>query len=338
MDNSPKKSIEKQPSGQYGIVDHGRTIGPRFEHQIDINPNFYGRIIGTQGNTRRQIEQETNTHILVPSRGSRSTKVIVTGNNEDDVINAMERLKIITATRSYSSSSTHSTVGINKRNRSYPPKQRFTHFLSISFATDEIKRNFSLFRDEIRSNPETSHLHESMIQLPEKLHITISMLVLNDDDKSEAVALDYLKSCKSSIIDNVLQGQPLILKVAGVEIFADCKPNAVNVVFAKVESEMLQEIANKMARFFESVGLVKQERENIALHLTLLNTNLYKNSEDDDTDESRIIKRKHFDATTILQRYKDFHFGTLTVNEIHVSKLGSRSADGYYESAGILEI
>lgn len=328
MDNSSTNPTEKQSSDRFEIIDHGRTIGHRFEHQVDINPNFYGRIIGTQGNTRRQIEQETKTRVSVPSRGSRSTKVIITGNNKDDVINAVERLKIITTT----------AFGINKRNRSYPTRQNYTHFLSISFATDEIKRNFSLFRDEIRSNPETSHLHESMVQLPEKLHITISMLVLNDDDKSEAIAFDYLKRCKSSIIDNVLQGQPLILKVAGVEIFANSKPNAVNVVFAKVESEMLQEIANKMARFFESVGLVKQERENIALHLTLLNTKLYKNGEDGDADDSRIIKRKPFDATAILQRYKDFHFGTLTVKEIHVSKLGHKAPDGYYESAGILEI
>lgn len=335
MDNPPTNSTETPSSGQHGIVDHGnRTIGARFELKIDIDPSFYGRIIGAQGNMRRQIEQESNTHISVPMRGSRSTKVIIKGNTEEDVIIALERLNQITKIRSYSSPS-------NTRTRQNIPWQKFTHFLSISFATDEMKRNFALFRDEIMSNPETSHLHESMLQQPEKLHITISMLVLNHDDKCEAVAFDYLKECKSSIIDPVLQGQPLILTAAGVDIFSDCKPNAVNVIFGKVESQPLQEIANKMARFFESRGLVKQERENAALHLTLVNTFLYRNTEnsmEDDIEDARIKKKKCFDATSILQKYKDFHFGSLTVKEIHICRLGTKTADGNYESAGILEI
>lgn len=336
MDKLATTSTENR----YGIIDHGRTIGSRFELKVDIDPKYYGRIIGTQGNNKRQIEQETNTHISVPTRGSRSTNVIIKGKTEDDVVLVMERLKQITMSRSYSSP-THAAVSKNQRTRSYIPKQKFTHFLSISFATDEIKRNFAVFRDEVRSNPETRHLHHSMIQLPEKLHITISMLALNDGDQSEARALECLKMCKSSIIDPVLQGEPLILRAAGVEIFSDCKPNAVNVVFGKVESQPLQDIANEMARFFESQGLVKQERENVALHLTLLNTFLYKKDDDgmeDDVNASRIIKRKPFDATAILERYQDFHFGTVTVGEIHISRLGTRTPEGYYESAGVLEI
>ncbi len=321
--------MESNPitSDRRGIIDHGRQMGEyRFEHKMDINPNMYGRIIGAQGKTKRQLEQETKSQILVPSRNSRSTMVTIKGNTEEDVMAAMERLKQFT---------------VRNRVRSYIPKQKFTHFLGISFATDEIKKNFYLFSDDIRRSPETSHLHESMIQQPEKLHITLSMLALNGEDKSEAIAMDCLRKCKSSIIDPILQDQSLVLEAAGVEIFSDCKPTAVNVVFAKIESEALQKIANQIARFLESEGLVRQERETIALHMTLLNTYLYTGSEDGgttDEDRCRMIKKKPFDATSILERYKNFHFGSLTVKEIHLSRLGTRTPDGYYESAGLLEI
>ncbi|KAG4069953.1 hypothetical protein HA402_015177 [Bradysia odoriphaga] len=201
------------------------------------------------------------------------------GNNEDDVTSTVQRLQQFTKSDSRFG-------GVNRR-RPNIRRQKFTHFLSISFATDEIKRNFALFSDEIRSNPKTGHLHESMIQRPEKLHITISML------------------CKTTIVDPILQEQPLVLTAAGVDIFSDCEPSAVNVVFAKVVSTPLQEIANKMARFFESCGLVKQERETVALHLTLLNTYLYKGEEngtEEDVQRCQAIKRQTFDATSILEK------------------------------------
>lgn len=307
--------------------------GGRFELKIDIDPTFYGRIIGVQGNTKRKLEQEFNTEISVPPRGSPKTSVIVKGNTEHDVTSTVERLKHFTISNSR-------IRGVNHRKPNIP-KQKFTHFLSISFATDEIKRNFSLFSDEIRSNPKTNHLHESMVQIPTKLHITISMLVLNDGDKNESVALDCLNKCKSTIIDPILQGQPLVLTASGVEIFADCKPTAVNVVFAKVISIPLQEIANQIARFFESCGLVKQERETTALHVTLLNTYLYKIDEggkEEDLQKTRDIKRKTFDATSILEKHKDFHFGTVRVEQIHLCRLGTMTPDGNYESAGFLQI
>ncbi|XP_037051024.1 activating signal cointegrator 1 complex subunit 1-like [Bradysia coprophila] len=307
--------------------------GGRFELTIDIDPKFYGRIIGAQGNTKRKIEQEFNTQILVPARGSLTTAVIVKGDTEDDVISTVQRLKQFTKSDSRFG-------GVNRR-RPNIPRQKFTHFLSISFATDEIKRNFAVFSDEIRSNPKTRHLHESMIQRPEKLHITISMLVLDHGDKDETFALDCLDKCKATIIDPILQDQPLVLTAAGVEIFSDCEPSAVNVVFAKVVSAPLQEIANKMARFFESCGLVKQERESIALHLTLLNTYLYQGEEDgkeEDIQRCQAIKRQTFDATSILERHKDCHFGTVRVEQIHLCRLGTVTADGYYESAGFLQI
>lgn len=316
------------------IVDLGRSIGRRFELKVHIAPKFYPRIIGSQGNTRRRLEQETNTHIVVPRIGSRSSNIIVRGDNNEDILNAKQRLEQMTKP-----SDSH-RQNFNARRRL--PKQNFSHFLSVSFATDEFKSNFLKFRDDLMMHSEKYGLHESMFQKPEKLHITIVMLVLNDE-QTEAIAFDHLKECKEAIIDPVLKGEPLVVKASGVEIFSDCKPTAVNVVFGKVESEPLQKISNEVAKYFENRGLIKLDRDEVALHLTLVNTSLYKSGDDGDDSEDkanqvRQIKRKPFDATEILEKYKDFYFGSLTVDEIHVSRLHAKVENSYYESAGILKL
>lgn len=224
--------------------------------------------------------------------------------------------------------------------RSWQPRQNFTHFLSISFATEEIKSNFARFKSEVQNHPETRQLHDSLFQTPEKIHITISMLVLSSDE-DEQTAVECLKECKSTIIDPVLNGEPLTVKVAGVGIFSDCKPSAVNVVFGKVQSEPLQQLANEMARFFESRGFIKLDSENVKLHLTLINTWLFNDGaaeSEEQRNSARQIKKAKFDSTSILEKYKDFHFGSLVVDEIHISKLNVKVENGYYESAGILKL
>lgn len=322
--SSNQRSVDRVDRNK--ITDHGtRSMGRRFEFKGYIPPKFYSRIIGSKGSTKRQLEEETKTSIVVPRMGSNSKYVIIRGDTEEDVRNAKERLDQIT----------------NAQAR--PPKQKFTHFLSASFATDEIKSNYLRFKDEVMSDPETRHLHESVFPAPEKLHVTIVMLVLAKEG-DEVIANECLEECKESIIDKALQGDPLTVKVSGVETFADCKPSAVNVVFGRVESEPLQKIADEMSRFFESRGLLRLERANAKLHLTLINTLLYQDvtraeESEDDRERAFQMKRKTFDATRLIAKYKDFYFGSVTIDEIHISILGGEETEnGYYQSAGVLKL
>lgn len=317
------KSSNQRSVEHIKIIDHGaRAMGRRFEFKGYIPPKFYSRIIGSKGSTKRLLEEETNTTIFVPRMGSTSKYVTIRGDSLEDVRNAKARLDRITDAR--------------------PPKQCFTHFLSASFATDEIKSNYLRFKNEVMSDPDTRHLHESVFPAPEKLHVTIVMLVLAKED--EVVANECLKECKETIIDPALQGKPLTVNVSGVETFSDCKPSAVNVVFGRVESELLQKIADEMSRFFESRGLIRLERPTAILHLTLLKTSLYQDiteEEESEDDRERIfqMKRKTFDATRLIAKYKDFYFGSVTIDEIHISVLsGEKAENGYYQSAGVLKL
>lgn len=302
------------------VIDHGtRSMGRRYELKFNVPPKFYSRIFGAKGSTKRQLEEDTNTDILVPRIGSNNNFINIRGDSEEAVLHAKLQIDQITSARAR------------------PPKQRFTHFLSAAFNTDEVKSNFQRFKEETLSDPETSHLHDSVFPAPETLHVTISMLVLPSEE-DVVVANECLKECKE-IIDTILQGKPLTAVVSGVETFSDCKPSSVNVVFGHVKSEQLQKIADGMSRLFESRGLIRLERPSVQMHLTLINTRLYTNDNPEASQDDRPYQKRSFDATKLLAKYKDFYFGSVTIGDIHISNLHSlKGDDGYYQSSGILKL
>lgn len=80
-------------------------------------------------------------------------------------------------------------------------KLEFTHFISIPGNSDEIKGNFKKFKDEVLSNYSTGvrGLKEDIFQKPEKLHLTLIMLVLLDEEDRKKAA-ETLETCKEQIV------------------------------------------------------------------------------------------------------------------------------------------
>lgn len=149
-------------------IDNGR----RFQLKVHVPQMFHSQVIGAKGNTRKRLETETKTQIAVPKIGDKSTNIIIKGTTKKSLISAKNRLDLIMiAGRA---------------------KQQFTHFLSVSFATDEIKKNFTRFKEEVLSDSEVFGLDESLFQKPEKLHLTIVMLVLLDNEGELEISSDKL--------------------------------------------------------------------------------------------------------------------------------------------------
>lgn len=44
------------------------------------------------------------------------------------------------------------------------------------------------------------------------------------------------------------------------------------------------------------------------------------------------IRARRFDATRIVEKFKDFHFGSFAVNEIHLSEIYVKALNGYFKS------
>lgn len=304
-----------------GIVENARSIGSRYEFSVQIDPKFHRKISSVRGGTKKWLQGETS--ISVPHFRNPSSTVTIKGNSKQAVLDTKLRLEdFVSSTRAPQA------------------KQRLTHFLSIHFNGEEILSNFAEFKTAVLNDFE---VHKSLLQSAEKLHLTIVMLVLPDDDH-KVKAIEALNTCKEKFIDPVLNGKQLAVKISDVGVFDDENPEKARVLFGKVESPELQKISNDIARYFEEQGLIKLEpkRRDVKLHLTLMNASFYEPEDEQPGGSSanrgyrKFRERVNFNATGIIERFKDFNFGTMTVNEIQISQLGDRKPGCFYNSIGAL--
>lgn len=202
-------------------------------------------------------------------------------------------------------------------------RPRFTHFLSISFATEEIKEKFLKFKNEVLNDQDLPDIDELLFQKPEKLHLTLLMLALHDDQE-KLKARECLQNCRDVI------GDDLQVKLAGIESMNN-NSSAVNVLYARADSERLQDIVNEFAKRFTNEDLV-EKADDVKLHVTLMNTNFKERA------TRKRKRRKGFNASLLLEKYQDYYFGALNVNEIHLSQLNGKAENGYYLAESVLKL
>ena len=305
------QQIQETDYDHHEIIDNrsDRTMGWRFDLKFLVPQQFHSKIKRARKGTKKWLEG--NTKIYLPTKNE-ANKVVVKGNSEEEVIGTKNRIvQFISGSVS---------------------RQTLTHFLSVVFTTEEVKRNFATFRDEIINEMD---LHKSLFQKPEKLHVTVVMLALEDED-ANVKARECLAKCKETIIDPILEGQPLTVAVTGISLFEDQRPQAARVVFGNVLSEKLQQIANRIAKYFAEQELIRLDEEEVKLHLTLINTSFYK-PERKGSNRRQSKRHPGIDATKIIEKYKDFNFGTVTLNEIQINQIGTVGEDGFYLSIGSLQ-
>lgn len=106
-------------------------------------------------------------------------------------------------------------------------------------------------------------------------------------------------------------------------------PSAVNVLYAKVESLDLQSFANETAWFLSKSNVGKEKSNNVILHMTVMNNRYRKKKPESE---------EHFDARGILEKYENFDFEKIHVNEAHLSVIGQQSeSNKFYNAADILK-
>lgn len=81
-------------------------------------------------------------------------------------------------------------------------KIHYTHFLSIPLNKKEIMDNYNSFKNDVLENYDKTayNIDKSLFQTPSKLHLTIGMLKLLDDNEKKQ-AIDALMNCKEKIIE-----------------------------------------------------------------------------------------------------------------------------------------
>lgn len=74
--------------------------------------------------------------------------------------------------------------------------------------------------------------------------------------------------------------------------------------------------------------------------MTLMNTRFLSDHQDESSGQRRQknFKKSTFDARDIMINFKDFHFGTVDVREIHLSQCKSYGEDGFYKSTATIQL
>lgn len=189
------------------------------------------------------------------------------------------------------------------------------------------------------NDEELGEIDPNIFQNPKKLHQTIFPIILsNDVDK--AMAINYLNQCKQEILDPFFDSHPgkLEVNLSGIGIMND-DPSKANVLYAEIKSEELQELCNQIMQFYIKKFMIPSEHKTVKLHVTLMNTVfLMRRSRSREPERKRQKKNLKFDATKILEKYKNYEFGKVTLEEIHLSNVSKVAENGFYEATALVKV
>ncbi|XP_043274511.1 activating signal cointegrator 1 complex subunit 1 [Venturia canescens] len=282
--------------------------GGRYKHSFYVPNVFFRFLIGPNGANRKKLESETKTTIKIPRLG-KDGDVVITSSSRTAVLSARHRIDLLV--------------------ESSRKKLRPTHFLGIPMIDKTIASNYENFKNIVLNDTgKTARgVQEGVFQKPEKMHLTLGMLVLVDDQEVQK-AVQALEDCKEQIIKPILEKikNPIKIKAQGLECMND-DPSDVTVVYGKIcsDNDLLQELADKVVNFFVEKDLMKQEKDKVKLHLTVMNSAFLL-----DHEATHYQRKEKFDATNILKVHTNYYFGELPLNTIQLCKRGEKAKDGYY--------
>lgn len=249
------------------------------------------------------MEYETKAQVTIPKQGVEGP-VKVTAFNRDSVVSARQRIDLI-------------VLGARK-------KTRPTHFLSIPFATDEIKASVAEFKSKVLAM-ELPGLKEEYFIEPEKVHVTFNVLALMDNTDRARTSSLIDEFVEKSLKKNAEKYKNIEVSIQGLHTFDPENLDKCRVVYAKVDSPVLQEIGNEILDFFVKEGLSFYEHGNttIKMHMTVIKSS----------------GREKFDATKIFKELSEMNFGRLIAQEMHLSQMKSQDpATGYYKATKIVAL
>ncbi|TKR77772.1 hypothetical protein L596_018685 [Steinernema carpocapsae] len=274
-----------------------------WKKMIHVASCFFGAIIGTCGSKLKEIEKELECRILVPRLGQQGPVEVLSYNAASSVRRAVERIEIIV---------------IDNR-----AKKRFTHFVAIPANQKEIMKNYEQLRDKIFSSDSIPKgaKNPCMWYHSNKLHLTISMLILMDPYEEQDCAIALEKALEAARIE-LPKGKRLRVLIRGLDIMGD-NPGETSVLYAKARCDHLQSYVDVISRAMLRTGYCpqKEARDHVKLHMTIANA---KHAQDSD---KRIYG---FDVREIMKQFGTYQFGYLNVDKV-VLNLRKHVEDRYEE-------
>ncbi|CAK1603017.1 unnamed protein product [Parnassius mnemosyne] len=298
----------------------------RFYTSIHVSKHYIGSIIGKKGIMKSRIEKDTKTNIKIPKHGEVGD-IAIFGPSVLNVKAACRRINIIVM--------------------SARMKQRPTHFLSIPLNDPSIIESFENFKQNVLQECSTKGIDESLFIRSCKLHLTIGVMCLMDNEE-RLHASKLLGEVKENILMPLLKDYlPLRLRLKGLSYMND-DPKSIDVLYACVEDEgssgMIQKVADVLVDHFYKAGFMDKHqygRDNVKLHVTLMNSK-YRNKSSLVSDDVRISNtqriKETFDGSNILNKFANYDFGVIEINNIHLSQRKTMGSDGYYQPTFVISL
>ncbi|GBP59312.1 Activating signal cointegrator 1 complex subunit 1 [Eumeta japonica] len=248
-----------------------------------MSRHYLGSIIGKKGAIKVRIERDTRTEIKIPRQGH-DGDIVILGPSEANVKAARRRINMIVMSSRF--------------------KQKATHFISIPMNTSAVMESFNKFKESVLKDSSDRGLEESLFIQPWKLHLTLGTMCLMDNEE-RIFASKLLTEARDKII---------LLK--GLQYMND-DPKEIDVLYGLVKEEnappgILQKLSDEIVEYFYRAGLMQKEynRDNLKLHVTLINSKYRSRSKKQDEFQSSPKKeRETFDGSRILQQFEDYDFG-----------------------------
>ncbi|XP_044268006.1 activating signal cointegrator 1 complex subunit 1-like [Tribolium madens] len=309
-----KKFVDTQTVHNTKYVINKNDEGKLFTSFV-LPPVYYAQLKKFPHWDLKILENTTKTNITIPTSGN----LIITGESEETITDARDEI--------------HSILGEIRDHL------KALQFVSIRTQSDEIIANFNKFKDNILNGDKIEGMHESIFISPLKLHLTVVVFTLLDDhEKLEAIKA--LQDYKTMIFDPLIKKTgPITIKISGIDCMTT-NLKKVDVLYANAtivgenEEFNLQKLVNDLSDHFYERGLVRTYQDNVKLHMTLINTKYRKES--GTPKKRRWVKKQNFDASTIIEKYKEFYFGECALDSIHLSLMSTVGDDGFYQPLSII--
>lgn len=211
---------------------------------------------------------------------------------------------------------------------------RPTHFLSIPLLSDGFEQSLKHFQDRC-IEMEGAGLQSELFTEYTSFHLTLGTLKLYSDSQLQQ-ATEVLEKCRAALHDFFQEPNDREIIVKGVEYMND-DPDAVDVLYAKVDSQSLQRASDIVITAFRGAGLLEKEfeREHVKLHATLINS---KRRHTGSGGAKRTPSRRiTFNASNILKTFRNHEFGRIRCDQLHLSKMRQRRMNKYYTPEAIVE-
>ncbi|XP_045521018.1 activating signal cointegrator 1 complex subunit 1-like isoform X2 [Pieris brassicae] len=292
----------------------------RYCTTFHVSKHYLGNIIGKKGAIKMRIQRDTKTDIQIPRMGE-NKDVVIYGPSASSVKAARRKINMIV---------------ISARMR-----QRYTHFISLPMNNAEIVKNFEKFKELVLQDCQSRGLHESIFIRASKLHITVGVMCLMDNEE-RLLASKYLADVKEHFMPMIRSHLPLKLRLKGLSYMND-DPKEMHVLYGCVQEDdapkgVLQDMIDAIAKFFLKKGLMANEfgRDNVKIHVTLLNSSYRERKIENDKPIKQ--KRESFDGSEILKKFIDYDFGVMEINNIHLSQMNTLAPDGFYQSTCVISL